>query len=143
MINYVFHVWHGGGQQGAAENGFGSLIHGIFELVYIAVDPQVDDLVSGTLEHDRHQIFSDVVKISLDGTNADRRGGLMSALNQEGFYYVQACLHCPGGYQHVRNIGIIAGEPVSHFPHCRNHGVIEKFSWFGASGQGFVDYGFH
>jgi hypothetical protein len=103
-----------------------ALGEGGLELGDVAVVAEIDDFVTGALEHDGDEVLPDIVQIALDRADGDLAPRFAPGGGDEGFEKGQAGLHGAGGDQQFGDVGFVPGETVAHFAHGRNHGLVEK-----------------
>jgi hypothetical protein len=65
------------------------------------------------------------VQITLNGTDANFCDWFVTGFDEQGFDYVDACLHCPCRNQHFGNKYFPPRELLANLPEGGDHGLIE------------------
>ena len=108
------------------------LLYGFHELFARHIDTQIDDLESAPFEHRGHEVFADVVDISMHSGKNDAFGieRLMGAVllrvgRQETFDFFKACLCRLCGLNHLRQKDFPAFKLLSHQIQSRNQPLVD------------------
>ena len=120
------HVRHGRRQQRRHPQDVGLvLVQRSQERLGVGVDPEVDHLEAGALQHHRHQVLADVVDVALhrpDHDLADRLGpGLGQQRTQDG----HPRLHGVGRQQDLGHEEDAIAEVDAHDAHPLDQGLVE------------------
>ena len=95
------------------------------ELVGVGVDPEVDDLEAGALEHHPDEVLADVVDVALDRPDDDLADGLRAGLGEQRAEDLHAGLHRVGGEQDLRHEQDAVAEVDADDLHARDQRVVE------------------
>src|SRR5262245_42003765 len=95
------------------------------ELVGVRVDPEVDDLEPGTLEHHPDEVLADVVDVALDGPDHDLADGLRAGLGEQRPENLHAGLHRVRREQDLRHEQDAVPEVDPDDLHARDERVVE------------------
>src|SRR5690606_4653735 len=125
-VDHHLHVRHGGGEQRRHAEDVGLvLVERLDVLVDVGVDPQIDDLEPGPLEHHPHEVLADVVDVALDRSDddfADRRG---AGLGEQGAEDGHARLHGVRRQEHLGDEEDPVAEVDAHDAHPLHQGLVE------------------
>ena len=106
------------------------------ELLGVGVDPEVDDLEAGALEHHRDEVLADVVDVALDGADHDLADRLGPGLGEQRAQDLHAGLHRVGGEQDLRHEEDAVAEVDADDPHALDEGVVEDLRRRPSRGRG-------
>ncbi len=96
------------------------------ELFGVRVDPEVEDLEAGALEHHPDEVLADVVDIALDGPDDDLPDRLGAGLGEERPKDLHAGLHRVGGEQDLGHEQDAVPEVDADDLHARDEGIVEN-----------------
>ena len=89
------------------------------------VDPQVDHVEPGALQHHRHQVLPDVVDVALHGADHDLAHALGTGLRQQRSQDLHAGLHRVRGEQHLRHEQDPVAEVDPDDPHAFHERLVQ------------------
>ncbi len=90
------------------------------------VDAEIDDFEPGALQHNRHEIFADVVHVAFDGAEHDTADGLHAAAEQMWLENIHRRVHHTRRLQHLGKVHFPAAHLLSDHGHPGNQTVIEN-----------------
>ena len=100
---------------------------------------EIDYFEASALDHHRNKVFTDVVHISLHGTDDCGAEAAGRVLRQMRLEHLDALLHRARGDQHLRHKSFAAAEAFSDECHRIHHAVVENLHRV----DSFVDGGLH
>lgn len=121
-LNDLFHVAHGGGQEGGAAYDLTVLLHGgLNEGLGRNVGTEVDDLEALALHHHLDQVLTDVVKVALHRSDAHLTLDRNAAGGEMGLQDLGAGVHSSGSYQYLgdKDLVILDFSPMMPMPASR------------------------
>ena len=101
------------------------LLDGGEVLVDVAVDPDVEDLESGALEHHRHEVLADVVDVALDGADDHLADRLGAGLGEQRAQDRHPGLHRVGGEEHLGHEQDAVAEVDADDAHALDERLVE------------------
>ena len=126
LIN-LFHVNHGGGQQGRhADKGSRMLFQGFFKFLSLYIHSQINHLVSVSFHHHGYQVLADIMQVSFHGADDDRSLTLHASVLKELLEMIHRRSHCLGTHQHLGNKHLIGLEFHSDTFHSDNQTFLKN-----------------